>query len=131
MAFKYNSVLVVDDNPIDVLIHKKLLEKSGLAKNVCTTTSAKSGLELIENLIEMGQEELIPHYVFLDIDMPLTNGFQFLKKMDEMGISNKIIKGVIILSAGGYNVDREELKESDLFLDFIQKPLLAEHLVDL
>ena len=131
MGFKYDSVLVVDDNPIDVLLHKKLLEKSGLVKSVCTATSAKSGLELIGNLITMGHDELVPRYVFLDVDMPLADGFQFLKTLDEMKVSSKLLKGVIVLSAGGYNVNREELKQSDLFLDFIQKPLLAEHLTGL
>ncbi len=131
MAFKYNSVLVVDDNPIDVLLHKKLIEKSGLVKTVCSVTSVKSGLELIENLIELGQENLLPSYIFLDVDMPYADGFQFLRNLGEMNVSSEILKGVIVLSAGGYNVDREELKQNDLFLEFIQKPLLAEHLTEL
>ena len=131
MTYKYNSVLVVDDNPIDVLLHKKLLEKSGLAKNVCTVTSAISGLELISNLIEMGHEELLPSYVFLDIDMPFNNGFQFLRNLEEMKVSSDILKGVIVLSAGINNFDSEELIKSELFRESISKPLLAEHLTDL
>ena len=131
MAFKYNSVLVVDDIPIDVFIHKTLLQKSGLVKVVCTATSVKSGLELIENLIALGQEHLVPSYIFLDVDMPYADGFQFLKTLKEMNVSKEYLKGVIVLSAGGYNVEREELNQNELFLEFIQKPLLAEHLTEL
>lgn len=131
MEFKYDSVLVVDDNPIDILLHEKLISKSGLVKTVCSATSAQSGLEFIKNLILLGKERLIPTYIFLDVDMPLVDGFQFLKDLKDLNIPEGVFKGVIVLSAGGYNVNRTELNESDLFLKFIHKPLLEEHLTEL
>ena len=128
---KYNSVLVVDDNPIDVLLHKKLLEKTNLIDTVCTATSAQSGIEYIQNLMALGDKNLIPSYIFLDLDMPLGDGFQFLQDLENLKISTGILKGVIVLSAGGFNIDTVELKQSRLFLDFIQKPLMAGHLTGL
>ena len=128
---KYNSVLVVDDNPIDVLLHKKLLEKTNLIDTVCTATSAQSGIEYIQNLMALGDKNLMPSYIFLDLDMPLGDGFQFLTDLENLKISTGILKGVIVLSAGGFNIDTAELKQSRLFLDFIQKPLMAGHLTGL
>ena len=95
------SILVVDDNSINQLVTKKIIEKNNYK---CSIVS--SGFEALE-ILEIEQFDL----VLMDINMPVMNGFQTTRKIREMGITIPIIaltafdKDVIIDEAllAGFN----------------------------
>ena len=77
---RYRSILLVDDNDIDNLINRKMLEASGITEKIYVSTSAKSALEFLKNLNLLDDQKggHLPELLFLDIDMPLMDGYQFL-----------------------------------------------------
>jgi signal transduction histidine kinase/CheY-like chemotaxis protein len=100
-------VLVVDDNKINQLITKKIIEK-----NNCKSTVVDSGMAALE-ILETEKFDII----LMDINMPLMNGFETTKRIRQKGI----VTPVIALTA----FDKEEISEEALSAginDIIIKP---------
>ena len=73
-------ILLVDDNPDDVLITQRAFKK-GKIKNKLYTV--ENGVEAIKFLRKEGDysKASVPALIFLDVNMPLMNGFQVLEKI--------------------------------------------------
>ena len=100
-------ILVVDDNTINQLVTKKIIEKNNYK---CTLVN--SGMEALEIL-----ETEIFDIILMDINMPLMNGFETTKRLRQKGITTP----VIALTA----FDKEEIMEEALSAgmnDIIIKP---------
>jgi CheY-like chemotaxis protein len=96
-------VLIVEDNKIALMGMKKILsEYSDL--EICT---AENGLIALEFLSE-NQTEL-PHFTLLDLNMPIMNGFEFLKEIHK----NKNLKTlpVIIHTTSSNSLDVKKCEE--------------------
>src|SRR5687767_12509529 len=99
-AFKYPSVMLIDDNEIDNFINQKMIEGSHFAERVYVHTSSKSALEFYLNLVrsEGIPEELFPSVIFLDINMPIMDGFQFLDEFGKIPLKNRGNVKIVMLT---------------------------------
>lgn len=130
---KYSTAMLIDDNEIDNLINQKMLEATNFAERIYVYTSGKSALEYLQNLQRDKNLDkvLIPDIIFLDINMPLMDGFQFL---DEFGKLDKAIaqKSKIVMLTTSINPSDKELSDQyKQVVTFINKPLTQEYLVSL
>jgi len=78
-VYRYQRVMLIDDNEMDNFINQKILESIYFAKNIYTNTNGLSALEFLKN-INITQDsicDIIPEVIFIDINMPLMDGFQF------------------------------------------------------
>ncbi|MGN6648250.1 MAG: response regulator, partial [Cytophaga sp.] len=69
-------VMLVDDNETDNFIHRRVLEMGNFSENIIVKNSGKSALEYLE--ANQSNPDLIPEVIFLDINMPIVDGFVFL-----------------------------------------------------
>ena len=128
--FKHKSVMVIDDNDIDNFINEKMIRSSNFAENVYTHTSVKSALEFFKNLshIENMPEGLIPSYIFLDINMPILDGFHFLEEFLSLQFDfAKKIK-IVMLTTSLNPSDMEKTKSYKSVIAYLYKPLIQEDL---
>lgn len=75
------SVLIVDDNEDDRYLLKRQLEEVGLASNVFEEDDGKTGIEFLERYEENRKScpgQFPPILIFVDINMPLIGGLEFL-----------------------------------------------------
>jgi len=109
-------ILIVDDNPMNLLIASKTLENMGYKTN--TAESGKAGFELMENEI--------PSLILLDIMMPEMDGYEVCRKIKEIEKWQEI--PVIFLTSMG---ETEKLVEGFRAggVDYITKPFKAEELL--
>lgn len=126
--FNFEKVMVVDDAEIDRFLAKKVLTKHAFAKEVLPLDSATNAL----NYLSENQEnrEALPDLIFLDINMPKMNGFDFLeeyKKLPE-AVKKKCI--IVMLSSSLLPEDRELAMNNPYVCQFLNKPLTGDKLKD-
>jgi CheY-like chemotaxis protein len=129
---KINCILLVDDNPGDNFFNSLMIEEAGISNTIRIVQDGREALSYFEKIKENSLSEYYPKpdMVFLDINMPMMNGFEFLQEFQKLDEAIKA-KVVIMLTT---SADPEE-KESALALkdvkEYITKPLDTEILKDL
>jgi len=118
------NVLVVDDNDTDLLIAKIVIEKSGFNGIVTTKNSGKSALEYLDSV--QSTPNLWPNVVFLDINMPVVNGFVFLFEYEKMDVAFRNKCKIAVLTSSDNKTDMERFLVSDSVIDFVSKPISIE-----
>ena len=123
-AVKYSIVMLVDDNPMDNLVHGQMITNSGFAKKTGTFESGKAMLDFLKS----AKPEELPELIFLDIIMPGMDGFQFL---DEFALLDESIRNrckIVLLSSSDSFKDLNRANKSKLVRKFLNKPLTIEML---
>lgn len=118
---KLYKVLLVDDDKVANSLAKKVIERTGLVRNISVVTNGEKALNYLLN-----PQKTFPELIFLDIAMPIMDGFQFLKKFRKTHTSAKEITRIIILSSL-YNEDElKDIAGFDEVIGYMQKPLDEE-----
>jgi CheY-like chemotaxis protein/anti-sigma regulatory factor (Ser/Thr protein kinase) len=104
-------VLLVEDNEINRIVLKELLEKQGIQVQI-----AENGVEALNNLEHNGYD-----CVLMDVQMPIMDGFQATRRLKEISTLKDI--PVIAMTANAMQQDRQKCLEVGM-VDFISKPIL-------
>lgn len=119
-------VLLVDDNDTDNLIAKRLLELTGFSKQIHICNSGIAAIEWLTFLL--AQKEPMPELIFLDINMPLMDGFTFLDAFEHLYPQLPKSTKIVILSSSDNQADIERMMKNVYVCGFITKPLTSEAL---
>ncbi len=114
-------VLLVDDNDTDNFISKRIIEITKFAKKVEVKNSGKSALEFLER--EQNNPENLPEIIFLDINMPIVDGFVFLFEFEMFPETLKNKCKIVILSSSDNRRDIEKIVDNEYVIKFVTKPL--------
>ena len=130
---KYKSVMIIDDNDIDNFINERILKSALFSENVYVHTSAKSALEFLKNLEQVKNvpKELIPNYIFLDLNMPIMDGFQFMDIFQQLSEEFQSAIKIVILTTSLNPSDVETSKKYKNEIKFLYKPLNETMLKDM
>ncbi|UTW60844.1 response regulator [bacterium SCSIO 12741] len=111
-------ILVVDDEYISNLIVTKYLDDCG---EQVSYTVKNDGKQALDYLLECSPEGL-PDYVFLDLRMPVMDGFEFLRNYAER-FENNLKTRIYILTSSINQRDMDEARTFDCLSGYIQKPM--------
>ncbi len=129
---KYFAVMLVDDNEIDNLINQKMIEAANITEHIYTHTGARSAIEFLKNIEKLNEaaKNILPDIIFLDIDMPLMDGFQFLDEFEKLQDTTRERCKIIMLTSSINPQDMSKSKEYNV-LKYFNKPLSQETLENL
>lgn len=118
------SVMLVDDDETDVIIARSIIETTGLANKISSFFSGRKALHFLEEHAQL--PESLPDLIFLDINMPLMNGFSFLSELEIL--QPKLAKIPIVSVLSGFEKTQEAAKISNPFslIRYLNKPLKPE-----
>ncbi len=128
-TFKYKNVLLIDDSYIDNLINRKILDNNNYAETITVIDSPLEAFEFVSNALHNGTN--IPEVIFLDLRMPLMNGFEFLKALVELPDLKPGLIKIFVLTSSLDPEDIKRIKENKLVSRFIGKPLTNQILEEI
>jgi CheY-like chemotaxis protein len=113
-------VLLIDDDNISNFINSRLISRLNIACKVQVKLNGQEALSYIND----GKEKC-PDLIFLDINMPVMNGFEFLQSYSR-GSYSKRKPIIIILTTSSDANDLEELQKYPEVCGFLNKPLTED-----
>jgi len=119
--------LIIDDDEINNFICIKNMKDASFADHATYCLRGREGLDELMDAMENRPEDL-PDVIFLDINMPLMNAWEFLEEYQKIQADfPKEIK-LFILSSSVYRKDIEKSAHYEMVTDYIIKPLSKESL---
>jgi CheY-like chemotaxis protein len=97
MKKKLKCVLLVDDDESDNFFHKRVLEKSGITDSIEIMINGQEALDFLTTKGRCGQTDSFycqPELIFLDINMPVMNAWDFLEEYSKL---EECQKGKIVI----------------------------------
>jgi len=125
MKFKHQSALIIDDNVLDLMVNKMMLESSQFAQNITALPSASKALTFIANT------DTPPDYIFVDINMPIVSGFEFLSLLEQLPEEKTKKCKIVIISSSEDEWDLKKAAEYKKVVNYLVKPLEMEKLQQL
>src|SRR5688500_10558534 len=116
MTKKIKCIMLIDDNADDNFYHERVIKKSHSAEIVIAEVSASAALDHLKH-----QENTKPDLIFLDINMPGMNGWEFLTEYNKLD-KHLQSHAIVVMLTTSENPD-DQLKASNINIDFKTKPI--------
>jgi CheY-like chemotaxis protein len=123
MLHNLNSILLIDDDNTTNYLHKKIISKSEIDIPIKVANNGKEGIdELIAlNEILKDKEELV--LIFLDVNMPVMDGWTFLDYFNEIESKLNYTTQLFMVSSSINPDDKNRALKNDNVIDYLPKPL--------
>ncbi len=122
-------VLCVDDDPITLMLCKKVILKAHLSKEIDSAINGEDAIRYFDNLLSEKDAGIdnYPQLIFLDLNMPVMNGWEFLDIFSKNPYAENFSKTkVIVLSSTIDPDDIDKSKNYSMVIEFLSKPITSE-----
>lgn len=126
-------ILCINDNELTLFIQNQILNKSSLTEEVITALNGQRGLDYCRNLIKENENDpdKYPALIFLDLHMPVMDGWEFLQHYSSEILPHFKNTKVIITSYSIDEADYERSKQYPFVIDFLTSSLSTSYLQSL
>ena len=119
--------MLVDDDVLCNFLNERIISKIAKQSTIKKLYDGKQVLEYFLSIFRDNRTDELPELVFLDINMPEMDGFEFLKKFQQIDNPRKAFVKIYILTSSDSSIDKEESKKYPI-AGYIVKPLTVEKL---
>ncbi|MBO6830166.1 MULTISPECIES: response regulator [unclassified Flagellimonas] len=123
------NVFVVDDDDIYQFTIKVTLRSIPAVQSTSTFADGAEALEYI--VVHQNEEDKLPDIIFLDINMPVMDGFQFMEEFAELLPSLKKSIKVYMVSSSMDPKDIKKAKRFEEISDYLIKPLNSKDIKEI
>lgn len=119
-------ILCVDDDPITLMLCKKVIGKTTFSNEIITAQNGEEALLYFDKIKKNHKTDnniQLPQLIFLDLNMPVMGGWEFLDSFSTSNYDNFNTIKVVVLSS---TIDPEDLKKANTYsmvIDFLPKPI--------
>ncbi|CAD8052968.1 unnamed protein product [Paramecium sonneborni] len=113
------NILVVDDSPVNVFAFRLIMQKY----DFITIDEAYNGEQAIQKIRNSRKEGKKYEYIFMDLTMPILNGYEAAEQIRIMEKDNFIEKSFIIALTGYDDLKEKEKCQQKGFDAFLSKPI--------
>ena|SRR5690606_4249567 len=123
------NILLVDDDEIFTFLTKRTIEETKLVDQIKIFGNGQDAIEFLEQSAH--DKEELPEVIFLDINMPILDGWGFLEEyiLLKPNLGKKITLYIISTSISPHDLERA--KNISAVSDYILKPLTKEGFINL
>ncbi len=122
-----NKILCVDDDPITLMLCKKVIAKANFSSIIESAKDGSEALKFFDSNKSETADGDYPQIVFLDLNMPIMDGWEFLDAFNNFKDLFPNTK-IIVLSSSIDPKDINKSKNYSMVLDFLPKPITVEML---
>ena len=129
---KIRRVILIDDDEVRCFINKYILEDLDIAEQIECLYNGEQALQYLkENYSSGTTQQNKPDLFFLDLNMPIMNGFEFLEEFKNLEILNKSRLKIIILTSSANLQDSRKIESfRDTVHCYLTKPLKKENVME-
>jgi CheY-like chemotaxis protein len=129
-TYKYNYVMLLDDNELDNFINQKTMEAIHFSRKIYVNSSSKSALEFLLNINNTYDDtiNIFPEVIFIDINMPMIDGFQFIDNLKNSFPEKFTSLKIVVLTSSVSHDDKDKALKISQDIVFLNKPLSQEAL---
>ena len=126
-SFTPINILLVDDDYIYQLIARKIIELLNMNCRIRVFSNGQEAINHLKYSIDRCKE--LPDVIFLDINMPVMNGWEFLKEYETIAKACHKEIPVYMVSSSENEADKQRCSHFPLVRDYIEKPLDQQRFV--
>ncbi len=125
---KLNCILLIEDNEADNFYHKIILQDMDIAHHIRIVENGQQALNYLLNEGDYRDKEQYPSpdLIFLDINMPLMNAWEFLEKYVQIPDDKKRSHTIVMVSTSSNPFDKKKAEAIREINEFTNKPLSEE-----
>ncbi len=119
------NVIFIDDDEDLNFLHKRMCARSRVIESYYIATGARQTLDYL------AETKTTPNVIFVDINMPGMNGFEFIEEFEEKFLRQFPDTLIYVLSSSVRTNDRMKSRQYKSVKDFLIKPLTEEKLEEI
>jgi CheY-like chemotaxis protein len=129
---KINKVLIVDDDNASVFLTQMVLEEMHITNEIHTVANGKEALAFVEKHANVVHQDAAngdfnepPNLIFLDINMPVMDGFEFLDHFEKLHARQATDFHVVLLTTSINQRDVDKARKYNI-VSYMEKPITEE-----
>lgn len=126
MSKKIITSCIIDDDPIFIYGTKRLMQELDFCENILVYNNGQDAIDALQELNDKG--DVMPSVIFLDLNMPIMNGWEFLDDFVKLPNNNAGEVTVYIISSSIDPRDLEKVKNYKVVNNYILKPITPKDL---
>ena len=121
---KMNTICIVDEDEVYQLTSRKMIERIYSAKNILVFSNGAEAMRFLWETVP--DEDILPDVIFLDVNMPFMDAWQFLDAYAELQpmLTKQIV--IYVISSSVSHSDIERARAIKAVKDYYIKPINLE-----
>ena len=116
-----NTICIVDDDEIFQFITKKSFERLKRSDEIVLFSNGEKAIHYIQEILEQNQP--LPDVIFLDINMPIMDGWDFIAEFSKINLSDQKKPVIYMVSSSIDDKDLFKARSLPIVKDYITKPI--------
>ncbi len=116
-------VIIIDDDPTSIFVSEKILKKFPDIETVQSYLNPLKAYSDIEQLINSDVSHMLPDLIFVDLNMPVMDGWNFIEKLNQLDPEKVSKIKINVLTSSESITDIEKAKAVQNIEAYVQKPL--------